>query len=392
LMLGFVLIVLLPGCAENHGPTLQWSKTFPGGTVGNGNSMQQTIDGGYIICGNSSGDIWLIKTDAAGETAWDSKFSNGETSRGEAVQQTTDGGYIICGHTGPFGDSNPWDIWLMKIDANGNKLWDNTFSDNNAIDWGHSVQQTADGGYIVCGETRPYFSGDSYLRLIKTDTEGNKVWDKKFGDLRDSIGNAVQQTKDGGYIVCGETRVSSEFSGSVWLIKTDAEGNKLWDRVFDDQVYYMPRLDYYVRSVQQTKDGGYMVGGTEDKRSVKTGSFNVWLMKTDAEGNKLWDKRWDDNNDSYGHAAQQTKDGGYVICGTMITRPFWLWRKSALWLIKTNADGNILWDETFIGNGQAGGNSVQQTVDGGYIVCGDTRSDKDGSYGILLLKIAPENY
>lgn len=387
--LGLILVTIFGACAGKPGPVLQWSKTFDGGNIGEGYSLQQTTDGGYTICGTNSGNVWLIKTDANGNKLWDKTFDDGGNSKGEAVHQTTDGGYIVCGHTWPDTESEPWDIWLIKTDTNGNKLWDRKFSGDNTLDRSHSVQQTTDGGYIVCGETIPYLSGDSDIWLIKTNADGNKLWDKKFSGLGDSIGNAVQLTMDGGYIVAGETRVSSDFNGSVWLIKTDADGNKLWDRIFDGEENDIPEFYYYVRAVQQITDGGYIVGGTEDKQSTEAGSYNAWLMKTDADGNKLWNKKWGGNRDSYGHGVQQTVDGGYVICGTT-TQTSEPSRKSAIWLIKTDAEGNILWDETFIGNGQANGNSVQQTADGGYIICGDTRSHQTDDHSILLLKIAPE--
>ncbi|MCJ7516323.1 MAG: hypothetical protein MUO89_10275 [Dehalococcoidia bacterium] len=378
LLLGIILVIPQVGCAGNQGPALQWSHTF---NDGGGYSAQQTIDGAYILYGPT-----LIKTDTGGNKIWNKAFKNGW---GFLAQQTKDGGYIICGYIS-FDGADGDNVWLIKTDANGNKLWDEKFGDKDRRDRIHSIQQTTDGGYVMCGETAAQPFGHYDIWLIKTDANGNKLWDKTFGDERDDIGNSVQQTKDGGYIVCGETRVSSDYSGSVWLIKTDADGNKLWDKIFDGEAYDLPDLCYYVRSVQQTTDGGYIVCGTEDKRSIKAGSYNAWLMKTDAAGNKMWDKRFGGRKDSYGHAVQETAGGGYVICGSVTTQRFGPWSKTAIWLIKTDADGNMLWDGTFSGNGQAGGNSVQQTADGGYIVCGDTRSRGAEGYSTLLLKIAPE--
>ena len=205
------------------------------------------------------------------------------SSIGYSVQQTTDGQYIITGEK-LSSDTIGNDVLLIKIDVDGNKVWERTFDRkiNKALnfDAGRSVQQTSDGGYIITGYTDAIFAND--VLLIKTNSEGYKVWDRTFGGIGDQFGSSVQQTTDGGYIITGRTGIfrakdpySSYYLYDVWLIKTNRFGIKLWDRTFGGT-----EVDWG-SSVQQTTDGGYIITG-----SVLTPVSNqqMLLIKTNSHG------------------------------------------------------------------------------------------------------------
>jgi hypothetical protein len=389
LLLGLIPAISLVSCVNRPGVVMQWYKTFGSGVDACGYSAQQTTDGGYIVCGRivyapsgAKDGAWLIKTDAEGNKLWD-KVLGGEEFR--SVQETADGGYIVCGGI-MIGRTNE-DLWLVKTDVDGNELWARTFAPSEKRHWayGNSVQQTQDGGYIIGGRN------SEHLWLIKTDADGNAIWDKIFARNKFAIANSVRQTTDGGYIVCGSTS-PQEYPGgpvsrkNVWLIKTDAEGNKLWDRTFGDELYASGD------SVQQTTDGGYIICGSGDAEKTVY-SIGPLLIKTDAEGNKLWDKVLyrDGNkllnemfriNEGSGQSVIQAADGGYIVCGST----YW----EDLWLIKTDAEGNKLWEKIFDKEirGGAGGHSIQKTADGGYIISGFAHSTE--AFHVLLLKVSPE--
>ena len=199
---------------------------------------------------------------------WNKTYGGTSIDQAQSVQQTTDGGYIIAGYTLSFG-AGTHDFWLIKTDKNGDELWNRTYG---GIEWDQawSVQQTSDGGYIVAGSTSSYGTGgDSWL--IKTDENGNELWNRTYGGTSADKAQSVQQTVDGGYIIAGFAASYCAVSYDFWLIKTNDSGDELWNKTFGG-----PEYDH-AYSVQQTSDGGYIMAGQSD------GDF--WLIKTDRDGN-----------------------------------------------------------------------------------------------------------
>jgi hypothetical protein len=353
----------------------RWMKTFGGTGDDCGYSVQQTSDSGYIITGNTNSfgagydDIWLIKTDSNGNKIWDKTFGGTKDDHGYYVQQTTDDGYIIIGWTESYGYYR--NIWLIKTDNNGTKIWDKTFG-ITSFSMGFTVQQTSDHGYILVGQILSNISFMDIL-LIKTDDNGNEEWNRTFGGINGEQGFSVQQTTDGGYIITGNTGSFGVGRNDAWLIKTDSHGIELWDNTFGGTDH-----DYGILG-QQTFDGGYIIIGST--WSFSAGKEDVWLIKTDSYGNKMWDKTYGGTSADWGASVQQTVDGGYIIIGST-----WSFGVGAvnIWLIKTDNNGNKLWDRTFGGLIGGYGESVQQTNDDGYIITGYTSSDNNKN--VLLIK------
>ncbi len=359
----------------------EWNKTFGGVGADSASSVQQTTDGGYIMVGYTTSfgagsyDVYLIKTDASGNMTWSKTFGGASEDEGYSVKQTVDDGYIITGYTTSFG-AGYYDVYLIKTDASGNMTWSKTFGGVGA-DAASSTQQTGDGGYIIAGSTYSFGAGNGDVYLIKTDASGSMTWGKTFGGASGDGASSTQQTVDGGYIIAGSTQSFGAGSYDVYLIKTDASGNMTWSKTFggvgDDIAY----------SVQQTVDGGYIITGYT--YSFGAGVPDVYLIKTDALGNMTWSRTLGGTNQDYGEAVQQTADGGYIITG--YTYSFGA-GSSDVYLIKVDALGNITWSKTFGGARSDRGNSAQQTVDGGYIIGGGTDSFGAGNGDVFLIKIA----
>ena len=368
------LILTIPILGFGQG----FQNTFGGDSLDMGYSVQQTTDGGYITTGstnsygNGDSDVYLIKTDGNGDSIWTKTFGGENQDYCNSVQQTTDGGYIITGRTESYGAGNK-DVYLIKTDGNGDSLWTKTFG-GTSFDNGISVQQTNDGGYIILGGTESYGAGNRDIYLIKTDGNGDSLWTKTFGGASQDFGNSVQQTNDGGYIVTGVTESYGAGNKDAYLIKTDASGDSLWTKTFGGSKFDLGN------SVQQTNDGGYIVTGRT--ASFGAGSLDVYLIKTDGNGDSLWTKTFGGSSFDLGFSVQQTTDGGYIIIGGTDSygngdRDFYL--------IKTDVNGDLIWTKTFGGIFRDVGSSVQQTTDGGYIITGYTSSG-NGDRDLLLIK------
>ncbi|HKR05656.1 MAG TPA: T9SS type A sorting domain-containing protein, partial [Bacteroidia bacterium] len=287
----------------------------------------------------------------AQQVTFQKTFGGTDLDYGNSVQQTTDGGYIIAGWTYSYG-AGSGDVYLIKTDAFGDTLWTKTFG-GVYDDRGYSVQQTTDGGYIIAGYTTFFVVNYYDVYLIKTDANGNLLWAKSYGGstLGGDVGYSVKQTADGGYIISGRT-YSFGGGGNIYLIKTDANGDSLWTKTLDEDKGW---------SCQQTTDGGYIITGSFGN------SNDVYLIKTDTNGNSVWTKNYGGIFTDYGYSVLQTSDGGYIISGE--TNSFSAGDRDA-YLIKTDTIGNMLWSKTFGGTGDDSGWFVQQTIDGGYIITG----------------------
>jgi len=287
------------------------------------------------------------------------------------VQQTSDGGFVLAGSTRSFGAGQS-DVYLIKTDSTGNKVWEKTFGGSND-DFGYSVQETFDGGYVITGSTSSFGAGLDDIYLVKTDANGNAIWEKTFGGSNWDYGRSVKQSTDGGFIITGWTYSLGAGEADVYLVKTDNVGNKIWEKTFGGSKH---EIGFFV---QQTSDGGFIIGGTKTNESTS----DFYLIKTSTTGNKVWEKTFGGSNLEGVYSGQQTSDDGFIIVG--YTKSFGVGNND-VYLVRTDISGNSIWEKTFGGSKDDMGRSVQQTSDGGFIVAGSTFSFGAGLDGIYLIK------
>ena len=384
----------------------EWSRIFGGEEYDESYAVQQTADGGYIIAGSTGSfgvapghDAYVIKIDGKGFEEWYQTFGGVAYDRAYAVQQTTDGGYVIAGSTNSFG-AGDYDFYLVKTDGEGEGVVNDLTPDltpdqtekdvpdslpktfgGERYDTAVSVQQTADGGYILAGRTESFGAGGNDAYLVKIDKEGNEEWYQTFGGEAYDAVYSVQQTADGGYIIAGTTGSFNVFLGNndAYLVKTDGEGNEEWYRTFGGEA------NDIVYSVQQTADGGYIIAG--DTESFGAGGWDIYLVKTDGEGNEEWYRTFGGEEYDAAHSVQQTTDGGYVIAG--VTASYGAGNND-VYLVKTDGEGNEEWYRTFGGEEDDRAYAVQQTADGGYVIAGLTLAYGSKGWDAYLVKIDEE--
>jgi len=366
-----------------------WDKTFGGIYSDGASSVRQTLDGGYIIAGNtdSSGptgtyptNAWILRLDSSGNLLWDKTYGGTDGDWTSSIQETIDGGYIVSGWTYSKGAGSS-DAWVFKLDSSGNLLWDKTYGGTFG-EAASSIEQTSDEGYIVAGWTTSKGAGSSDAWVFKLDSSGNLLWDKTYGGTDGDGADSIQQTSDGGYIVSGFTTSKGADSPDAWIFKLDSSGNLLWDKTYGGTQYDR------AWSIQQTSDSGYIVAGYTNSKGA--GSYDIWVLRLDSSGNLLWDKTYGGTNDDvfYGtDSIQQTSDGGYIVAG-------WTYSKGAgshdIWVLKLDSTGNLIWDRTYGGINEDGATSVRQTSDGNFIVAGYTTSKGAGGFDAWVLKLAGE--
>ena len=319
-------------------------------------------------------ELTLFGNEAKIQAFWEKTYGGSGEDRAMSIQQTSDGGYIVAGYTESFGAGGV-DVYIIKLDANGNKVWEKTYGGSND-DGATSIQQTKDGGYIVAGVTESFGAGGVDVYIIKLDANGSKVWEKTYGGSNDDWVWSIQQTKDGGYIVAGYTGPFGTGNLNLYIINLDTNGNMIWGKTYSGEDIAG------AFSAQQTNDGGYIAAGVTG--SFGTGDLNLYVIKLDANGNKVWEKTYGGSNDDWVWSIQQTKDGGYIVAG---------WTESFgeggedVYIIKLDANGNKLWERTYGGTHQDEAYSIQQTKDGGYIVAGYTESFGAGGSDLYVIKL-----
>ncbi len=365
-------------------PSLEWSGTY-GGT-GNqwANSLVQTSDGGYAMAGwtESSGagpvDFWFVKVNAAGGMLWNHTYGEAKDQFAFSLIQTSDGDYALAGYTDSFGAGKD-KFWLVKTDPNGNMIWNKTYGGAND-DYGVSVVQTSDGGYAMAGWTNSSGVGVINAWLVKTDALGNMIWNKTYGGAGDNYAVSVVQTSDKGYVLAGFTDSFGAGGYDFWLVKTDASGNMQWNQT------YGGTGNDRGECVKQTSDGGYAIAGSTS--SFGAGNDDFWLVKTDPDGNMIWNKTYGGSGDDEAYSMIQTSDGGYALAG--YTDSFGAGNDD-FWLVKTDAPGNMQWNQTYGGTAYSEAYCVIQTSDGGYALAGYTDSFGNSGHKFYLVKTLSAN-
>jgi hypothetical protein len=373
----FTCIVLLALTSRIYSqiPDTIWTKTFGGPLADAGNSVKQTNDGGFIVAGTTSSfgaggqDIWLIKTNENGDTVWTKTFGGTSNDRASNVVQTNDNGYAIFGTTNSFGNGGD-DFLLWKTDSLGNTEWFKTYG-SSSTETLYDGHQTIEGGYIFVGDS---IGQDDLALVIKTDTNGNRLWTKKLGDvytLSYHYGRSILQTIDNGFVVgCTWTYWYFGSYRNDWAIYKITENG--------DSVYFRNWSNVgadFLKKVRNTKDGDLILAGD-------TAYEFIWLVKMNLAGYYIWSRiiSFSQANVSLS-SIQSTEDNGFILSTLGHTN-----QTKDIILLKTDSNGIVQWEKRITGTGIEDALSVYPTTDEGFIVTGRTNSLGSGDFDIWLMK------
>lgn len=376
-----VILILLP-CFSAAQVFQTFQRSIGGNDDDEGQAIRQTSDGGYILTGFTKSfgagnrDFYLVKTDNIGNVTWSRVYGGNDDDRAYSVEQTTDGGYIVCGYTKSFGAGDE-DLFLVKTDPTGVIVWTSTFG-NDDDDRGYYVQQTNDGGYIAAGYTDDPSGGlgknDFYL--VKTDGAGNLEWNRHYGGTEDEEAYCVQQTTDGGYVLCGETKSYGAGNEDIYVVKTDNLGNVIFTGVYGDND------EDESRSIRQTTDGGYILTG--ETKSFGVGARSIIVIKLTSTLAHTWTRTYEGPNDDRGEEIQLLNNGlGYVVAGR--TKSFGQGGEDAF-LLQIDLNGAYVRASAYGQNNNQRGYSCVNTSDNGFALTGETKDNTNGGDDIYFVK------
>ncbi len=391
---------------NNLAPQIEWQKTYGGSGVDIAYSIQQTRDGRYIVAGHTESsngditenkgmsDIWILKLGLDGSLEWQKTYGGSNEDFAYSIKETRDSGYIVAGWTrSNDGDVTEnkgyydYDAWILKLTFDGSLEWQKTFGGRH-LDFAQSIQETSDGGYIVAGEassedgdvTDSKGLGDVWV--LKLSIDGDIEWQKTYGGSETDYANSIEKTRDGGYIVVGQSRSNdvdvSENKGEhdLWILKLSTDGNIEWEMSFGGS-----SLEF-AYSAHETKDGSYIVVGFTESNdgdiSNNKGSKDAWVLKLSIDGDIEWQNTFGGSGSDSFRSIQEASKGGYIIVGSTDSNDGDITKSKGMrdaWVIKFENDGSIEWQKNYGGSLSDGLRSIQETSDGSYIVAGFSYSN-----------------
>ncbi|MBT3936683.1 MAG: hypothetical protein HOK52_00025 [Candidatus Marinimicrobia bacterium] len=348
--------------------------------------ITQLHDGGFVVTGrkeyksNNTKDMITIRTDEKGFGLWERTYGGSKNEEGYTVVETPDGHILSIGYSWSYG--NAQEIFIVKTDFYGKEIWRKTYGGRNR-DIGHKAIVTSDGHIVIVGQTNsPGIShGNDDVWLSKIDQDGNQKWFKAYGELNHEIGYDVVEIDGGGFLIVGYREFYSAAGKDLLIIKTDAEGNQLWDKTIGVDGNY----EEIAYSISKSKNNGYLIC------AATNASGNTWynpqVINIDFDGNIIWNKSY--NGSGLKHTrwvATATNDGGAAIVGT--TNYFReSGRNEDAYLMKIDHAGKKLWDTAVQGGKNDWGWAVIETFFRELVIVGSTKSYGSGLYDILLVEI-----
>ncbi len=372
------------------------SQETPGLTFGGqyndaGYTICNTGDKGYLLAGGtrtgteSSSDIYIVRLNKNNQVLWEKVYGDTFFDVARSVVRVHDG-FVLTGDKW-MDENERLDVCQMKIDNTGSLLWECHFG-TSARENGFKVKLCHDGGFLIMGYSRGFsLWGAGDLFFIKTDEGGNELWQKNYGASHDDYGMDMIECEDGSIVITGTKSgfyndVQDNYrvhDADIFMIKTDENGNELWQKTLGGTGH-----DFGC-SITGANDGFFILGSTQ---SFGNGSFDMFLIKTDRDGNEEWHKTFGGDDYEYGVSIVKNNEGDLYLFGT--TKSFGQLGSADYYLVKTDTQGNELWNLTIGGDSTDIGNSIIAGEDNGCMVIGQSKSFGNGKFDVLIVKVSKD--
>ncbi len=356
-----------------------FNKTYGSNGSDRGVEIIQVGDGSYVIVGSSTSpsgdlDVYLIKLDHQGDKIWERTYGGKGDDNGWSVKKTNDNGFIITGFTKSFGAINN-DIFLLKVDNNGNEEWLKTYG-AAGDDIGWAIDITSDGNFIIAAQTNSFGAGDLDAYLLCTNASGDSLWSKTYGGSKVDRVFSISQTENGEIAMAGITYSFGAGDRDAYLILTDPAGNLQWQRTYGGQGYDN------AHHVITNKLGNLILTGYGDHFSIY-GQRDIFLKEIDTRGNEIWSNSFGGADHDHGINVFQTSNNGYLITG--YTFSFGEGELDA-YTVKTDEKGQQIWQKTFGGAYNDSGYSAIQDQNGNYVLTGRTFDMTNTTSDLMVIK------
>jgi len=364
-------------------PDAKWSRDYEESA----NDVIRTSGGDYVVVGTSISwewpmpdnmdDILIVKLDGNGNILWNKKIHLRNFDRGTSIVEDNDGNYVITGFTS-INDETKSDVFFGKVDPQGNVLVKKAINISNKYDGGYSISKTADGGFVIGGEAGHHHNED--FMILKVDQNGNKEWSRKFSDHEDNAAYEAMEASDGNFYLVGSIRVVNKYE-DIRIIKTNSKGKKIWSKTYGGD-----RDDIGEGIIESENNTFVVVAGTFSYG--KAG--DVMLMKINSDGGVIWQNNYGgdrtdklreyDGNSVSGRYLTKTPNGGFLVSANSNSFS----SLGGLWVFKTDNSGSLLWN--YSNQDLGGASSAREAVDGSVIVTGPGASGGTGDLYVVKIK------
>lgn len=391
------------------------AKTIGGSKNDVANAVINTTDGGYVIAGysqsadndivdkdNESFDFWIVRFSSADTILWNKTFGGSNDEQANDIIQTSDGGFAVLG----FSESNDadvtenageQDVWLIKLDASGNIVWEQSFG-FQGNDFGTTLIQTNDNGYLITGvidvtasggqgnskSSKKHAGGDVWA--LKVNAFGETEWRNYYGGSFTDSPYGIVKTSDNGYIIAASSDSddvdisSNKGSYDFWILKINRLGSIVWEQSFGGS-----EIDE-ARGIIATNDGNFIIVGdtrsSDENVSTNNGAADLWIIKMSAEGVLLWETSFGGTSFDVARSISKTQDGGFLLSGSSRSSDLGVLKNQGqndAWILKVDANGNLIWQTTIGGSEIDFAYDAVQLNNGEVIAVGESNSS-DGDF------------
>ncbi len=370
----FCIAFLLPTYAQRT-----FSRTFGGERDEKAMTAIETRAGAYVVAGltfsygKGKSDIWVLKLDPEGREIWRKYLGSEDFEWANDIIETREGNYVIAGYSqDPETGYN--NAWVVQLDRNGRVQWSQFFGGTKGEE-AKSIIQTQDGGFAIAGLSQSGGNGKSDMWLLRIDSDGNELWQETYGGSEADRAHDILQTRDGGFLLGGYSKSMGEGKADVILVKVDKDGNGKWKKNYGGEE------NENIESMVATRDGGVVLAGWS--MSGSSGTLDAFVMKVNSAGDRLWSKTFGGDGKDVYYDVDLSPEGDIILGGASTSNPE---SRAKVWITRMGMDGSVKWHRFSNGSKSDFGYNVHVTQDGGILVVGSTDSYALGGNDMWVIK------